>query len=112
MSATLLTNKSLPGITCTTMNILRGFLSRSRPHFSPSPRWVDNSKELKELIVRSIATLIPSVSSTAKTCTPRNLISSGGDLLRFSSSASVSTQQDQAAWCLQGYVEGESDGSD
>ena len=54
--------------------------------------------------MRSIATLIPSVSSTAKTktCTPRNLISSGGDLLRFSSSASVSDQQDQAAWSYKG----------
>jgi len=83
------------------MNILRVFLSRSRPHFSPSPRWMGISKES---YVRSIATLIPSVSSTAKTktCTPRNLISSGGDLLRFSSSASVSDQQDQAAWSYKG----------
>ncbi len=67
-------------------------------------RWMGTIS--KESPVRSIATLLPSavyilaISSTNHNHT--NLMSTGGALSRLSSSASVSTQQDQAAWSYKG----------
>ena len=84
------------------MNILRIFPSRSQSHFSPSLSLVGIIR--KESPVRSIATLLPSIYTLAKSRTKQyNLISTGSALYKFSSSsASVPTQQDQVAWSYKG----------
>ena len=58
----------------------------------------------KESPVRSIATLLPSavyIPAMSRT-NHTNLMSTGGALFRFSSSASVSTQQEKTAWSYKG----------
>ena len=84
------------------MNILRIFPSRSQSHFSPSLSLVGIIR--KESPVRSIATLLPSIYTLAMSRTKHtNLISTGSALHKSSSSsASVPTQQDQAAWSYKG----------